>query len=29
MGAVEPLQNLLARHRHLQVHRVAAAQLAT
>ncbi|MDE2617171.1 MAG: 6-phosphogluconolactonase [Burkholderiales bacterium] len=29
MGAVEPLQNLLARHGHLQVYRVAAAQLAT
>lgn len=29
MGAVDPLHELLARHRHLQVHRVAAAQLAT
>jgi 6-phosphogluconolactonase len=29
MGAVEPLQDLLARNRHLQVHRLAAAQLAS
>lgn len=29
MGAVDPLHELLAQHRHLQVHRVAAALLAT